>query len=303
MKLYQLITVISLLVTPTLASPGDNLDEFQHCLEACEYSVCHTRSTFYENKFLSLPFTDASPLLKYLLLWDCPSNCDYQCQQIITAIRVQRGEEIYQFHGKWPFKRLLATQELASTVFSMLNFIPHYLNFFKAWSLYQCSVGSKKILYWNVVIIAIVTMCAWTFSTIFHLRDTIVTERLDYFFAGATVLSGFHGLLIRVMRYDQDQTRRVWANITVALAQYGLLLVLSYQHYKKAPQKRSLWIKPLLLIASVVFGMSFEVFDFINLNWQIDAHAVWHATTVIPGFWLYEFLFEDIDSINDKYLD
>lgn len=330
MKLYQLITVISLLVSPTLASPGDNLDEFQHCLEACEYSVCHTRSTFYENKFLSLPFTDASPLLKYLFLWDCPSNCDYQCQQIITAIRVQRGEEVYQFHGKWPFKRLLATQELASTVFSMLNFIPHYLNFFKAWSFYQSSVGSKKILYWNVVIIAIVTMCAWTFSTIFHLRDTIVTERLDYFFAGATVLSGFHGLLIRVMRYDQDQTRRVWvtrlcalmylyhfirlnydwsytynmqANITVALAQYGLLLVLSYQHYKKAPQKRSLWIKPLLLIASVVFGMSFEVFDFINLNWQIDAHAVWHATTVIPGFWLYEFLFEDIDSINDKYLD
>lgn len=331
MRLSTFILISLLSALGAIASPGDNLDEFNHCIEACESKICQTRSTFRQNEFLRYDFANVSPVLR-LLLWDCPSNCDYQCQQVVTALRVKQGEEILQFHGKWPFKRILLTQEFASTFFSILNFIPHYLNFKKIWWKYNQfkSVNNKKILYFNVLIISIITMCAWTFSTIFHIRDLIITERLDYFFAGATVLSGLHALIIRVFRFDLDKNKRVWtsricillylyhfirlnydwsytynmqANITIAVLQYALFLTLAYQHYTHTPQRKSLYITPILLILSVIFGMSFEVFDFINLDYQIDAHAIWHLTTIIPGFWLYQFFYEDIDTLTDKYID
>lgn len=327
---FSSLIFISILPALSIASPGDNLYIFEDCNSACESKICQTSSTFETNQFLQYDFEHVSPILR-LLLWDCPSNCDYQCQQYVTNIRIAEGEEILQFHGKWPFKRILLTQEFASSLFSILNFIPHYLNFKKLLPKYQRTQGNKKTLYFNVLIVSIITMIAWICSTVFHIRDSIITERLDYFFAGATVLSGLHALVIRVFRFDLNQEKRIWtsrvcillylyhfirlnydwsytynmqANITIAILQYALFIVLAYQHYKKTPSRKSLYITPLALIGSVVFGMSFEVFDFINLNYQIDAHAIWHLTTIIPGFWLYQFFYEDIESLdNEKYID
>jgi hypothetical protein len=326
----QLLPVLSLFVLiPTgWASLGDQLDEFEQCIDACEFIVCHTRTTSQGNRFLKVSFEDTPPLLK-LLVWDCSANCDYQCQQIVTQLRTNEGEEVLQFHGKWPFKRLFGTQELASAIFSMLNFHPHYYNFHKSTKLYNEAFGSFKVLYGNIVLMSAVTMCAWIFSTIFHIRDLLVTERLDYFFAGATVLSGFHGLLIRVFRLDRDPTKRKWASITcalmylfhfirlnydwsytynmqanifVALLQYLLLLKLGYDHYQRDP-KGTLWTKPPLLILTVVLAMTFEVFDFFNIRFQLDAHAMWHLFTVLPGYWLYDFLYADINTLRDHYTD
>lgn len=328
MRVSKLI-FYSILSGLSFASPGDNLDIFIDCNEACETKICQTSSTYRTNPFLNFEFQNV-PLVLRLLLWDCPSNCDYQCQQYVTDIRVSEGEEVLQFHGKWPFKRVLLTQEFASSLFSILNFIPHYLNFQKLLPKYRRAQGSTKVLYFNVLIISIITMIAWICSTVFHIRDLLITERLDYFFAGATVLSGLHALIIRVFRYDLDPNKRVWtsricillylyhfirlnydwsytynmqANITIAILQYGLFVILAYQHYLKNPSKKSLYLTPLALIGSVLFGMSFEVFDFIKLDYQIDAHAIWHLTTILPGFWLYRFFQEDIESLNYKYID
>ncbi|CCH45816.1 Post-GPI attachment to proteins factor 3 [Wickerhamomyces ciferrii] len=314
----------------TLASPGDNLEEFEQCLSTCESNICSKTPSNFNELYQGYQFSQVSPILR-LLCWDCFANCDYQCQQIITIERVKSNEEILQFHGKWPFKRILLTQEFFSTLFSALNFIPHYLNFQKFYKKYQSTTqNSQKILVENILIISIITMFAWIFSTIFHIRDLIITERLDYFFAGATVLSGLHALIIRVFRFDLEPIKKQWtsriclllylyhfirlnydwsytynmqANITIAILQYGLFLILSYQHYKEFPNRKSLYLKPLLLIGSVVFGMSFEVFDFINLNFQIDAHAIWHLTTILPGFWLYEFFEQDLNTITNKNID
>lgn len=43
------------------------------------------------------------PLMHRLLLWDCPQECDYRCQQIITFARLNQGQEIVQFHGNGRF--------------------------------------------------------------------------------------------------------------------------------------------------------------------------------------------------------
>lgn len=326
MKLSHCAVLLSLLV-PSWCSPGDQLDEFEDCIQACEYTQCGTKDMASNSGFFnSYPYDSLNPLLR-LLLWDCPSDCDYQCQQIVTELRLRDGEEVLQFHGKWPFKRLLGTQELASALFSLGNFLPHYQNLYRCYGYYQSSFGSLKILYWNIIIISAITSCAWFFSTIFHIRDLLITERLDYFFAGATVLGGFHGLLIRVCRldrfakrrhavsimcclmylyhflrlnYDWSYTYNMRANITVAVLQYGLLLKMGYDHYKRDP-KDPLWMKPLILIGTVVAAMSFEVFDFINLTFQVDAHALWHLFTIPPGFWLYDFLYADLETLKLGY--
>lgn len=310
-------TVLLLLAPTTLASEGDQLEIFGRCVKACSDAICTNGIASDEL------FTRPSFILRSLL-WSCEDNCDYQCQQIVTEIREDDGEEVVQFHGKWPFKRILFTQELLSALFSLLNFIPHYINSKKLVELYRTTHDSKKVLYFNILLISIVAMGAWTFSTIFHIRDLIITERLDYFFAGATVLTGFHALVVRVFRLDLDQQRRklvgygclamyayhfirlnidwsytynMQANITIAILQYSLFILLAFNHYRNNPKDKALYVTPLLLIASVVFGMSFEVFDFINLNWQIDAHAIWHLSTIIPSFWLYDFFYRDIESL------
>lgn len=314
------------------ASPGDVLDEFEDCIAACEFKNCEAQISTLDNEYLRLEYPNPSRLLQ-LLQWDCQSECDYQCQQIVTQQRQTQGQEVLQFHGKWPFKRILNTQEFASTLFSMLNFLPHYHNMYKILDLYKKEQAHNfKVLYFNILIISLIAMGAWVSSTIFHLRDLLITERLDYFFAGATVLSGFHALLIRVLRLDLNDSRRklvnwgccllylfhfcrlnydwsytynMQANVFIAVLQYALFLVLAYQHYSqpRTSSSKSLYLTPIFLIISVVFGMSFEIFDFINLTFQIDAHAIWHLTTIIPSYYLYDFFYNDINSLKNKYLD
>lgn len=257
---------LSGLVQRTLGSPGDWLDEFIDCKELCEASI---PCAGFEG--IEIPsgasaeityFTEASAIQKYFLFWDCKSNCDYQCQQVVTQIRIAEGEKVVQFHGKWPFKRLFGMQELFSTLFSVANFFPHY----RGYKLLQRELSRlparkrsrfilKKYLY-----VAIAGMLAWTSSSIFHFRDLEVTEKLDYFFAGATVLSGFHGILIRILRLDKsDQFRHAvtaavllifslhvlrlyldWSytynmrfNVLFGLLQYILLLTLAYKNYRQ----------------------------------------------------------------------
>lgn len=275
MNLGCLLLSLIGLVNLALGSPGDWLDEFIDCRESCEVMrSCSDPSTDapdHHNGFDISYFDETPVFLRKCLLWDCESDCDYQCQQIVTILRIENGEEIYQFHGKWPFKRLFGIQELYSTLFSIANFVPHYRGFKILRSeLKKLSHYDKSgILLDKYVYVSIAGMLAWTASSIFHLRDLIVTEKLDYFFAGATVLSGFHAIFIRIFRLDKhDNLRHLfcgtviliflmhilrlyldWSytynmrfNVAFGVLQYLLLLTLSYRNYvhlKSQPKSRS----------------------------------------------------------------
>lgn len=263
--------IISGLLSWATASPGDWLDEFIECKEVCEavLSCSELGNEQYEasNEFRAFDFERVSAVQKYLFFWDCESNCDYQCQQIVTQMRISEGEEIVQFHGKWPFKRLFQMQELFSTLFSVANFFPHYRGYqmlMKERSRLPVHKRSRVILD-KYLYVAIAGMLAWTASSVFHFRDLEVTEKLDYFFAGATVLSGFHGILTRILRLDRfDQLRRIvsgtallifclhilrlyvdWSytynmrfNVLFGVLQYMLLLTLAYKNYQQIKTRR-----------------------------------------------------------------
>ncbi|KAA8567290.1 hypothetical protein EYC84_010324 [Monilinia fructicola] len=97
------------------ASTGDRLPEFKQCVEVCQQENCDN----------GVGGATKIPLLHRLLFWTCPAECDYTCQHIITNARVESGQPIVQFHGKWPFYRFLGMQEPFSVFFSLLNFLAH----------------------------------------------------------------------------------------------------------------------------------------------------------------------------------
>lgn len=344
MNLFRLFLFLlsPIFIKGTLSSPGDNLDEFIDCAYACEYKrKCPGSMINYidpiTNEFYNgVDFQDTPYIYKKFLFWDCISDCDYQCQQIITKRRIKENEEIYQFHGKWPFLRIFGTQEFFSVIFSVGNFIPHYYGLRRLqiqFNKYQRTPYRNILI--NYMYVAIAGLLAWSASTIFHLRDLLITEKLDYFFAGLTVLVAFHGLFSRMTRLylyetfsmvfkgcmvfifivhllrlylDWSYTYNMRFNVFFGILQYLLLLLLSYQNYVSLKSSKEivyrynqrilkLCIIPIGLVTFTGLAMSLELFDFFSYDYQIDAHALWHAATVVPTYYLYEFLIEDFNYI------
>lgn len=163
-------------------------------------------------------------------------------------------------------------------------------------------------------------LASWIFSMIFHTRDFNITEKLDYFAAGASVLYGLYLSSVRVFRLDQrtpqkqsmlriwtltccmlylahvsyltlwswDYTYNMAANVVVGVIQNLLWSWFSVQRYRKSQQSWTAW--PGLIVAWVIMAMSLELFDFPPWKGMIDAHSLWHLGTVVPTVWWYRFV-------------
>lgn len=256
-----------------------------------------------------------------LLLWTCPAECDYVCQHIVTSKRVARLrvelEPVHQFHGKWPFHRFLGMQEPFSVLFSYLNFLAH------TWGMGQVREKispSYSLRPWYIAF-GYFGLASWVFSMIFHSRDFVLTERLDYYAAGASVLYGFYFAPIRIFRLDQradpgggkDAVLRLWAvfcaalyiahvsylsfwrwdytynmaaNIVIGIMQNIMWTTFAWQRYAKSGRWWQAW--PGMIVAWVVLAMSMEVLDFAPWRLMIDAHSLWHLGTVGPTIWWYK---------------
>jgi post-GPI attachment to proteins factor 3 len=91
-------------------------------------------------------------------------------------------------------------QEPASVLFSLGNFYAHYRGLTaKIRPLIPATYGLRPYY----ALLAYVGMASWVFSAIFHTRDFGVTEKLDYFAAGASVLYGLYYTPIRLFRLDK----------------------------------------------------------------------------------------------------
>jgi len=237
-KLWAIVLVLAH-VSHILASHGDDLYIFDDCLYQCEQLTCYNnpyhivQEEFHKElqdqnfdfklyrpdwHFDSMPL----PLHLRLLSWTCEQNCDYQCQRIVTKDRIDEGveEPVVQFHGKWPFRRILGVQELMSALFSIGNFVVHYIGFKKLANVIAKTPAKLRSNYYNVLLISVVTMGAWVSSTIFHIRDFPTTEKLDYYFAGATVLSSFHGIAARLMELHKTTLWR-WVFFLVCILAFA----------------------------------------------------------------------------------
>ncbi len=104
------LLALALAVTQVAASLGDRDPAYSTCVSKCQLHPhqppCSTRSAWS--------------------LYSCQAECQYACMHTVTAARVAQGQPILQYHGKWPFHRVLGMQEVASVLFSAGNWWAHW---------------------------------------------------------------------------------------------------------------------------------------------------------------------------------
>lgn len=223
-----------------------------------------------------------------------------------------------QFHGKWPFHRFLGIQEPFSALFSVGNLLAHYNGLYNK---ILPNIPASYSLRPYYVMLAYVGMVTWFFSLVFHTRDFVATEQLDYFAAGASVLYGTYYTPIRVFRLDRNTPRwrsvlRAWtglcialyichvaylklwdwdygynmaANVACGLVQNVLWTWFSFDRYRRNRRFWQVW--PGLVVAWVLCAMSLELLDFPPIGGCLDAHSLWHLGTIAPAVLWYKYVF------------
>ncbi|KAI9796203.1 MAG: hypothetical protein M1833_006454 [Piccolia ochrophora] len=305
-----LVALFVLLFQVSNASTGDQLPEFKNCVKICKKVNCNNGHKL--------------PLHLRLLLWDCPSQCDYTCQHIITdqrtAQRPTMADPIVQYHGKWPFRRVLGMQEPFSVLFSLLNLLAHQYGLNRV----REAIPARYPLRRYYLAFGYFGLASWVFSMLFHTRDFDATEKLDYFAAGASVLYGLYYAPVRIFRLDErsprwkpaalrwwtilcvalyvahisyltlwswDYTYNMAANVVVGTIQNLLWSWFSITRYRRLKKPWAAW--PGLIVAWIVMAMGLELLDFPPLGGMVDAHSLWHLGTVGPTLWWYNFLVRD----------
>ncbi|KAJ2451714.1 hypothetical protein EV183_003430 [Coemansia sp. RSA 2336] len=278
------------------ASSGDRQLSFRKCVNQCRVNCT----------------PDQLALHLRLLFWDCKSNCDYSCQRHITRQAQMAGRPVHQYHGKWPFVRVLGVQEPASVLFSIMNGVMHV----RSWKLVQSLPRIHPMRRWLSVFVVLGTW-SWFCSAVFHTRDFPLTEKLDYFSAGLNVLYIFFLGTVRMLRLSSWRQTRVvalacaipyllhvgylsfvrfdygynmMANAIVGLLSNFVWFAVTVQAYRNG---QPFWWKPALLIVLTDLAFSLEAFDFPPFADTLDAHSLWHAATIpIVAHW-YDYLVAD----------
>ncbi|KPP60882.1 post-GPI attachment to proteins factor 3-like [Scleropages formosus] len=104
--------------------------------------------------------------------WTCRDDCRYQCMWTTVGLYQAEGYSVPQFHGKWPFVRFLCFEEPASALASLLNGLACLLMLLR----YRSAVPRQSPMYHTITAFSLVSLNAWFWSTVFHTRDTYLTE-------------------------------------------------------------------------------------------------------------------------------
>nr|XP_053632075.1 post-GPI attachment to proteins factor 3-like isoform X2 [Cherax quadricarinatus] len=296
---------LSLVIGVTQASRGDHSNEYTGCYHVCHFNNC-------TSKMGIAAYESFQSFSEKILQWTCDDECKYFCMWRTTQIFIDRGMDIPQFFGKWPFARLWGMQEPAAVLFSVFNLLAHAVNL----SQFCHTVPSNAPLFKMWFLHALICINAWVWSVVFHARDTPWTERLDYFCAFSMVLYSLFGLVIRMSGHQQQFlkeaaavmgvlffTYHVWyltkgrfdygynmvVNVTVGILNGFGWIAWAVPRLKTRPYVR--WC--VYTVIGAMASMLLELGDFPPLFWALDAHALWHlATAPLPFMW-YRFLESD----------
>lgn len=300
-----LVTVaVSSFVTPLLGSPGDREPVYKDCVKRCEQRNCSgTKLQAFQTR---------QPIYMSVTGWTCKDDCLYNCMWYTVGLYIKEGYNVPQFHGKWPFYRFLFFQEPASAFASLLNGLANFVMM----NSYKAAVPSDSPMYETCTSFAMISLHAWFWSTIFHTRDTAITEKMDYFCASSVVLYSLYLCCVRTLGLKHpviascfgivliliftchvayltfvrfDYGYNMFANITVGVINLSWWLCWCMKNQKQLPYVRKCMIVMVLLNVLALL----ELLDFPPFFWVFDAHAVWHFSTVPLPFLFYSFLIDD----------
>ncbi|XP_071967603.1 post-GPI attachment to proteins factor 3 isoform X2 [Engystomops pustulosus] len=244
--------------------------------------------------------------------WICLDDCRYHCMWDTVSLYLKEGYAVPQFHGKWPFSRFLFFQEPASALASFLNGVANLMMLRR----YRSSVPTSCPMYQTCLNFAIVSINAWFWSTIFHTRDTAITEKMDYFCASAVILHSTYLCCVRTLglRYPSvasafgallvllfachvsyltlgrfDYSYNMLANASFGMVNLVWWLVWCLRRHSHQPY---LW-KCVLVVVLLQSLALLELLDFPPVFWVLDAHALWHFSTIPLNILFYSFLKDD----------
>ncbi|KAM4032961.1 post-GPI attachment to proteins factor 3 isoform 2-T2 [Anomaloglossus baeobatrachus] len=245
--------LVLLLAGVALASRGDREPVYRECVAACEQRNC-TGARLQD-------FRTDQPLYMRLTGWICLDDCRYECMWDTVSLYLKEGYAVPQFHGK-------------------------------------------------------VSINAWFWSTIFHTRDTSITEKMDYFCASAVILHSIYLCCMRTLGLRYPSVASVFGALLVLLfgchvsyltlgrfdysynmlanASFGMInliwwLVWCLRRHSHQPY---LW-KCVLVVVLLQSLALLELLDFPPVLWVLDAHALWHFSTIPLNILFYSFLKDD----------
>ncbi|KAJ6417735.1 hypothetical protein OIU84_001169 [Salix udensis] len=178
---------------------------------------------------------------------------------------------------------------------------------------------SKKTYYeytglWHIY--GILSMNLWFWSAVFHSRDVELTEKLDC--SSAVALLGF-SLILAVLRAFsmRDEAARVMVSapiiafvtthilylnffnldyglnmkVCVAMGVAQLLIWAVWASVTRHPSRFKLWVA----VIGGGLAMLLEIYDFPPYQGFVDAHALWHATTIPLTYLWWSFAKDDAE--------
>jgi len=175
---------------------------------------------------------------------------------------------------------------------------------------------------------AISSSVVWVLSAQFHARDTVLSERLDYFGAILLVYCTFTIVYARqLFRFDFTSWLLLLPLTCFILHIYYLFYILpkfdfglnmqvcvllglctvalQLFTYLTDRQNYSIYQVQYKLACLSVFSsaaLTLEVFDFAPIMGHIDSHALWHAVTIPVPLLYYQLVLHDYQLILDDKL-
>ncbi|ORX45476.1 Mn2+ homeostasis protein-like protein Per1 [Hesseltinella vesiculosa] len=293
-----LLFLLCLLLPYTLASFGNEQPVYINCVDKCKTTHCPA----------------VLPISLRLTFWSCEDNCKYHCMHAITDKAMEDGTAVHQYHGKWPFYRWLGMQEPASVLFSIGNGLVYYHYFFVLKQQIPQNYFLNQPLKWY----ALLGMNAWLWSTVFHARDVPWTEKLDYFSAGLLILYACFFALVRLFYIKRapwwmvapfvtsyllhigylslwrfDYGYNMMASVVVGVLQLLCWVVWSIRQYVLPSSRRPFAYMAFLSVVGVSLAMSLELLDFPPLFRILDAHSLWHMSTIPLNIVWFKFVLHD----------
>ncbi|KAL7007861.1 hypothetical protein EMMF5_002508 [Cystobasidiomycetes sp. EMM_F5] len=257
--------------------------------------------------------------------------------------------EIVQYHGKWPFYRLMGIQEPFSVFFSLGNMYMHCR--YGLTMARRLPTNFPKPLSDIYQILPLAGINLWFWSSIFHTRDKPWTEKLDYFSAALSMLCNLYLAIVRIggiytpPGQPKPQNHRsilrtalgcslaiifvchvsyltfgtfdygynMAFNVFIGLFHNALWYAWSAYHYfaRISPKRMLVTTRPLsndphdsglraphywqpaAVLTLLSVAMAFELLDFAPIGRALDAHALWHASTIPIVKWWYDVLVRD----------
>ncbi|XP_010249649.1 PREDICTED: post-GPI attachment to proteins factor 3-like isoform X2 [Nelumbo nucifera] len=309
------------------ASAGDVDPQYRTCVDQCKKSGCIGDACFASCNSSSggISITGQWSMKEPLYLrwkqWDCQSDCRYHCMVEREKEREVLGARPVKYHGKWPFRRIFGIQEPVSVVFSFFNLAMHFHGWLSFLILLYYKLPlrsqSRKTYYeytglWHIY--GFLAMNSWFWSAVFHSRDVDLTEKLDY--SSAVALLGYT-LILAILRTFNVRAEAARVMVSAPLIAFVTTHILYLNFYKldyglnmkvcvsmgvvqlllwavwagltHHPSRWKLWV----VVVGGGLAMLLEIYDFPPYKGFVDAHALWHATTIpLTNLW-WSFIKDD----------